>query len=1016
MPDFKPYTRRELDYGLSMIGKAIYTTVAPLQITAWRTAEPVPYAQRRSGAELHLKIGDKWGDLFDCAWFNFTGQVPPAAAGQTVVLLLDVNGEMYVADSQGNPLHGLTSGASDFDYSLGSPAKRVVQVSNAAQGGETIDLWCDAGCNDLFGNLKENGTIQEACIAICRVDIRALYYDFEVLLDFLKVLPAESPRAGQVQTALYDAMWGVASGRFSPESIQGGRTVLATVLSRRGGDPDLQITAVGHAHIDLGWLWPIRETKRKGARTFSTALTNMQRYPDYVFGASQPQLFQWIKDEYPTIYEQVKQRVKEGRFEVQGAMWVEADTNVSGGEALVRQVLLGKRFFQQEFGIEIRHLWLPDVFGYSAALPQILKRAGVDIFMTQKMSWNQVNKFPHHSFFWQGLDGTRILASMLPEETYNSPALPRSVVKIEQNYKEKGVSDQALMLFGIGDGGGGPGEEHLERLARLKNLSGLSPVTQAPAAAYFEAWQKDAARFPAWVGELYLERHSGTLTTEARNKKANRRIEQTLRQLEWMAVFAGTDYPAARLETIWREMLLYQFHDILPGSSIKRVYDESLARYAALQAEVDSLTAGYEAALAAAVNTADLGSPAVLFNSLSWERTGWEKVNGAWVRVTVPSLGYQVVDAAVSSTIPPVRATPNQLENDLLRVTFAADGSITSLFDKAAGTGREIIPAGQAGNQLAVYSDAGDAWDFPLDYADQTPQTLTLVSAVPQVDGPRAVLVQTYRYGRSELIQEISLTAGSRCLAFNSRLNWLEPATMLRTSFPVAVHAESATYEIQFGSIQRPTHQNTTWDLARDEVAAHKYVDLSQGDYGLALLNDCKYGHKIKGNRIDLNLLRSAPYPGQRVVEDKDVLPGQPHHGYTDQGEHTFRYALLPHAGNHIAGGVIRAGYEFNIPLRQISATAHPGNQPATGSFLALDAPNVIVEAIKKAEDSDAVIIRLYEAAHASARATLRFAMAPNSAEEVNLMEETLQPLSLVGDCLTLEFAPFEIKTIKVQI
>ncbi|RPJ39346.1 MAG: alpha-mannosidase, partial [Chloroflexi bacterium] len=559
--------------------------------------------------KLALAIGDSWGGLFDCAWFHFSGRIPESATGLPVVLILDVNGEMLVVDSLGNPLRGLTNGSSVYDYSLGTPGKRILPVTSRAEAGQIIDVWADAGCNDLFGNLQNNGTVKEAFIAVCNEEVRGLYYDYEVLLDFLKVLPPNSPRYHQVLTALNDATWRLAHGCTNVEA-QAARARLAPVLARRGGDPMLNISAIGHAHMDLGWLWPIRETKRKGARTFATALENMERYPNYIFGASQPQLFQWMKEDYPELYERIKQKISEGRIEPQGAMWVEADTNLSGAEALVRQVLLGKRFFQKEFGAEINYLWLPDVFGYSAALPQILKKSGVDYFMTQKMSWNQVNIFPHHSFYWQGIDGSAVLAHMLPEETYNSPAGPRAVMKIEDNYKDKGVSEHALMLFGIGDGGGGPGEEHLERLERIQNLAGLSPVRQETAACFFEQWAKDAERsdgtarsfgtrgFPAWVGELYLERHSGTLTTEAKNKWYNRRMEQALRELEWTAIFAGGEYPSARLEAIWREVLLYQFHDILPGSSIKRVYDESLARYREMFEEVEELTCRAEDRLA----------------------------------------------------------------------------------------------------------------------------------------------------------------------------------------------------------------------------------------------------------------------------------------------------------------------------------------------------------------------------------------------------------------------------------
>lgn len=1012
MPDFIPFTRRNLDHVLPMIAKAIYTPVAPLKIQAWRTPEPVSYENRTQGEPLQLEIGDRWGGLFDCAWFHFTGQVPRSAARHPVVLILDVNGEMLVVDQSGEPLRGLTNVASDYDHSLGAPGKRILPIASAARGGEKIDVWADAGCNDLFGNLKENGTVKEAAIAIVNPAARDLYYDFEVLIDFLKVLPADTPRARQVLTALNTAAWKLASG-FGDGPIQAAREVLRPVLEKRGGDPTLHITAVGHAHIDLAWLWPLRETKRKIARTFATVLANMKDYPDYIFGASQPQIFQWLKDEYPGLYARVKEKVAEGRFEPQGAMWVEADTNVSGGEALVRQVLYGKRFYQSEFGVEIDHLWLPDVFGYSAALPQILKNAGVDFFMTQKLSWNQINKFPHHSFHWQGLDGSSVLSHMLPEETYNSPAGPRSVHKIETNYRDAGVSENSLLLYGIGDGGGGPGEEHLERLKRIRNLAGLSPVRQARAATIFPRLAAESSRFQTWVGELYLERHSGTLTTEAKNKWFNRRMEQSLRQLEWTAILSGGSYPAARLEAIWKEVLLYQFHDILPGSSIKRVYDESLARYREMFEEVEALTSQHEDELARAVDTRAMKSPALFLNSLSWPRTEWRQTNGGWKKVSVPSMGYAVVDMDEHDPYPAVQAKTHLLENDLLRVKFAEDGSISSVFDKE--NNREAISANQTANRLAVYYDPGDAWDFPLDYATQSPRTMRLVSSTARVDGPQATLVQVYRLGNSEVIEEINLTAGSRRIDFICKTRWREREAMLRASFPIAVHTDQAACEIQFGHIYRPTHNNTTWDLAKDEVAAHKWVDLSQRDYGVALLNDSKYGHRVKNGVIDLNLLRSVPYPGDNTALHLDVPPEDPHPGYTDQADHVFSYALYPHAGGVVAGKVVEAGYEFNIPLRQSPIEPRSGNRPTQAALISIDSPNVIVEAVKKAEDSSASVVRLYEAHHTSAQARVCFGFPVQSVQEANLMENPLQPLDVTENSILLTFRPFEIKTLLVD-
>jgi alpha-mannosidase len=1016
MPKFNRYIRQRLDIALQMINKAIYSVVGALDIRAWRTPGPVTFDRRQSGEELHLAVGDKWGNLFDCAWFHFTGTTPPEAAGQPLVLLIDVSGELCVVDGQGIPVRGLTNVASDYDLSLGGPGKRVLPITAAAVPGEAIDVWADAGCNDLFGNLRDNGTVMEASIAICHEEIRGLFYDFEVLLDFLKVLPEDSARCRQVHEGLHAAAQSLAP-EVTPQAARAARRILQPLLQAHGGDPSLTISAIGHAHIDLVWLWPERESKRKGARTFATALANMALYPDYIFGASQPQLFQWMKDQYPALYAQVKQRAAEGRFEVQGAMWVEADSNLTGGESLVRQILYGKRFFRQEFGVEMNYLWLPDAFGYSAALPQILKKSGVDYFMTQKMSWNLINAFPHQSFRWQGIDGSTVLAHMLPEETYNSPALPRSLTRIDKNYREAGVSSHALLLFGIGDGGGGPGEEHLERLARLRNLSGLHPVVQEPAAAFFEKWAKEADGFPTWVGELYLERHQGTLTTEAKNKWYNRKMEQALRELEWTVSLAhrlhGAAYPAGRLEAIWKEVLFYQFHDCLPGSSIKRVYDECLPRYQAMLTEVESLIKQAQASLAQQADTVGMQSPVAVFNSLSWERSEWMQMAGKWRKVSAPASSFTAVDngAAVQASFSGLTAAPDLLENDLLQAHFNPDGSLASLYDKSAR--REVIAAGQPANRFAVYLDPGDAWDFPMDYADQAPRYMTLISAQAHLDGPRAVLEQVYRLGDSELRQEIVLALGSRRLEFHTRLHWREAAAMLRTSFPAAIHADEATYEIQFGSLRRSTHRNTTWDLAHDEVSGHKWADLSQRDCGLALLNDSKYGHKIKDNVIDLNLLRSTPYPRKPLEPDEDLRPGQPRWGYTDQSDHLFSYALYPHTGDHVAGRVAQAAYEFNLPLRGLSVPARSG--AAAQSFLAVQDSTIFIETVKKAEDDDGLVVRLYETAGAGARTRLHFGFPVQSVEETDLLEEKPQPLKVEDNGVALEFRPFEIKTVKVK-
>ena len=992
MPYYNDQKNRILQAFVGRIAEAAYTPIGDLTVAAWATKEPVSYADRCSGNELALEPGDKWGDLFDCAWFRFTATVPDAAADSDLVLLIDVNGEACVVDEAGNPVQGLTNVSSGYDLSLGMPGKRVVPLGSVAPG-EPIELWADAGCNDLFGNLRGNGCLKEARIAIRNPNLHALQYDYEVLHDLMLQLPEESPRRQRIFAALSEVV--VLLRDMTDDEAASAREILAPELAKHGGDSSLTISAVGHAHIDLAWLWPIRETIRKGARTFSTVLRSMEQYPDYIFGASQPQLFQWMKDHYPTVYDEIRARIEEGRFEVQGAMWVESDTNVPSGESLVRQLLHGKRFYRDEFGKEIDNLWLPDVFGYSAALPQILKKAGVDTFMTQKMSWSIVNRFPHHTFQWQGIDGSQVLAHMLPEETYNSSAAPRAIAKTATGFADKTVSDRCLLLFGIGDGGGGPGEEHLERLGRERNLDGLVPVVQESGKAFFDRIV-DGDDYPTWVGELYLERHQGTYTTQARSKRYNRKLEFALREAEWAASLGASDYPTDQLDEIWKEVLLYQFHDILPGSSITRVYDESLERYARLTEQTDALIAQADAALVADIDTGDMQQPVVVTNSLSWGRAEYVLTDAGWACVTLPSMGYVTIDTA---DLPPVSApdaTPNSIENDLVRAAFADDGSVRSVFDKVAQ--REVILGGEAGNRLAVYDDPGDAWDIPMDYADRPPKHFALVSSEVIIDGPKAGVRQTYKFGDSTLVQDAILTTGSARLDFVTRADWRESAKMLRTSFPLAVHASEATCEIQFGSIKRPTHRNTTWDVARYEVCAQKWVDLSERGYGVALLNDCKYGHKLLDTTLDIDLLRSPHHPDPMA----------------DRAEHEFTYSLLPHCGDHVDGGVVREGFELNVPLRVHTASGG-GDRPATASLVSVDAPNVVIDTVKKAEDSGDLILRLYEAHGASARAAVSFGFPIESASLVDLMEENDQPVDVAGGGVQVALSPFEIQTLKVR-
>lgn len=1000
---YEPLRPERLEDMKNIIERHIYTELAPLKVKAWVTREPVPYAERMDGQPVELVPGARWGELWDCAWFHFEGMVPAEAAGKKVVLLIDVNGELCLVDRDGTPYQGLTNVNSEFDMSLGKPGKRVVHIAESAKGGETIDWWGDAGCNDLFGRFR-SGTLKEAVIAECREDVRALYYDVEVLLELALQLPEDSSRRVQILQSLYDVS--LFLNVLDEEEVRRARQRLAPELAKRGGDPTLTVSAVGHAHMDLAWLWPIRETIRKGARTFSTALRMMERYPDYVFGASQPQLYQWIKEHYPGLYEQVKSRIAEGRWEIQGAMWVEPDSNVSGGEALVRQILYGKRFYEKEFGKTPRSLWVPDIFGYTASLPQLLVKSGIEYMVTQKLSWNTYNDYPHHTFFWEGIDGSKVLTHLPPEDTYNSPAAPRSLMKIEKEYHDKNVSDRALMLFGIGDGGGGPGEEHLERLARETNLLGLPPVVQETSEAFLDKLNERASRYAAWSGELYLERHQGTLTTQGRNKRYNRLMEKSLRELEFAAVLAeqlcGMDYPKAELEEIWKEMLLYQFHDILPGSSIKRVYDESLARYEVMLERTEQLIAERYDSIARLVTPGgDDQAAAVVFNSLPWGRREWISLEGEWRYVMVPAMGYANVGKAPEGEPQEMlSAEPERLENGSLRVTFRPDGAISSIYDKLRH--RELVREGTAVNMLTIFDDrGGDAWDFRGDYRSKPSRNVEVSEVRAGIDGPEAYVEHIYRFGQSVLTQRVVLTQGSPRLVFRTDADWQETDTMLRAGFPLDIHAREVTGEIQFGHLKRPTHRNTSWDYARDEICAHQWIDLSENGYGVSLLNDSKYGFRADDQGLDINLLRSPGYPDPTA----------------DRGRHQFVYALYPHEGNAADAHVYKAGYELNVPLR-VHRTGAPEVEDKVlaevYSAFESDHPDIMIEAVKQAEDSGAVIVRLYEAAGGRAEGKLRVGLPFTSVQEVNLMEEHIRELLPAADgSVSVKLKPFEIQTLQ---
>jgi alpha-mannosidase len=1008
------------DDGLSRIDQLVervrdaqYTRVTSFEITRWLTAEPVPFASRTTGEKAVVNVGEPWaGRLFDCAWMRFTAELPAGTTTDGLVARIDVNGELCVVDRRGVPMRGLTNIKSTFDPVLGGPGKTIYRVPLEAIVDGRIELWADAGLNDLFGFVKDEGRVVMAELALVHEDVRQLYYDLETLRDFWVALPAGDPLRKRLGDDLGAAAKFLAG--IDNRSVESARTFLRPWFESKD-KPALQVHAIGHAHLDLAWLWPIRETIRKGTRTLATVLYNLETYPDYRFGCSQPQLFAWIKEHQPELYLKIKDAVRAGRIEPQGTFWIEPDCSMPSGEAFVRQVLHGARFFRDEFGVVPKYCWQPDVFGYHGQLPQILKKSGHEYFMTQKLSWNAVNRFAHQSFHWEGIDGTRLLTHMLPEETYNGPAAARSLRKIATDYVEREVSNHALMVYGIGDGGGGPDAEHLERLKRAPKLPGLPEVKFGTVTEFFETWSRDADQFAVWTGELYLERHQGTLTTQALVKRNNRRCEVALRELEWAAYlatsFAGVPYPTEALDRLWKEVLLYQFHDILPGSSIKRVYDECNARYAVILEELETLITARYAAVASGKRT--------IFNSLSWERREWLRVDGGWRWVEVSGLGFKSMDSAYAqgacATAEMPRADLRSLENENLRVAFAEDGRIASIFDKRVR--REVLAAGTSGNDLVVIADTGDAWDFVTDlpnkdvwgYLRLVTQRPTLREQSAHIDGPCAELRQVWAYGKSEIRQTVRLFAGAEQVDFETEVDWREPATMLRVRFPVAVNADDARFEIPFGHIRRTTREDTLVQRAQIEVAALQWVDLSQADYGVALYNDCKHGFRVKGNVIDMALIRSVPHPGAALIGKGDAAEGDGGKIYGDLGRHEFRYALRPHAGDAGAARITAEARAFNTPLRVVDGNA----SVLPASLVKIDSPAIEVAGVKPAEDGRGWIWRLVNVTEHDLRTTLTAAGATWS--ECDLMETVTTSLTAGDDGLIpLRFGRFEIKTLRV--
>lgn len=863
-------------------------------------------------------------------------------------------------------------------------------------------------------------------LSVKNTAVEKLYYDLKVPFESAKLFDVDSLTHIKTMRALDNAVRQIDMRDLSSASFYDSVKVASSYLydtfynGTCGHNDDVTISCIGHTHIDVAWQWTLAQTIEKAQRSFATVLKLMEEYPEYKFMSSQPQLYKYVKEHAPAVYETMKQRIAEGRFEPEGGMWLEADCNITGGESLVRQLLLGKRFMKEEFGLDNKIVWLPDVFGYSAALPQIMKKSGIETFVTSKISWNDTNRMPYDAFMWEGIDGTEIFTYFItaqdaksvdsqPENysTYNGFITPSMVLGTWKRFEHKGYSREACITYGYGDGGGGPTREMLEYQRRLSfGLPGIPKTKTDTAGAFLDRVKKsfyknaeETGRTPKWCGELYLEFHRGTYTTMAANKNYNRRSEFMYRQTEALAATAmkllGENYPGEKIYNAWEIICLNQFHDIIPGSSIREVYEDSKNQYEAILNTAATLSSAAIDKLCEKVSSASNGY--WVYNPHSFAYSGAVELNGKYQTIeNIPPFGWKVIQESEEENR--VSVTENAIENQYYRLTFE-DGDIVSLIDKRAE--RELVKAGCKLNQFNFHEDYPfeyDAWEISKYYEDKTYSCDLVLPPEIVNEGARAGLKFTKKFGKSTICQTVFLYNEDERIDFVTCVDWHEEHMMLKAEFPFDVHTNEATYEIQYGSVKRPTHTNTSWDDARFEVCAQKWMDVSEDDYGVSILNDCKYGYGANGSDITITLLRSPTFPNP----------------VADKGRHEFTYALLPHNCSLAESRTVQESYKLNAKPLCREIHAKDGSLPEEFSFVSVNSENVVIETVKKAEDDDGIIIRLYEYGNRCENVRLNFGFSVQKAIVCDLMEREEGTVEVTDNTVSFDIKPFEIVTLKI--
>ncbi len=957
-----------------------HTHILELDYEVATSKEPVPFQEISKLRFKKIKKESSWGEeVFDCAWFHVYKDLKGCLINEHTYIEFDINGEALLVDKDGTPVKGFTNGSSVFDRNLGEPGKKYYPVKDLVEEGK-LDLYFDCGYNDLFGNIQEKGLVKSIALVERDEEMRRICFDYEALLTLLENISPTCPYFVTLYEgviAVRDLFW-----YDRKNKMRESREILDRLLSIKEDTSDkLPIMhAVGHAHLDLAWLWPVRESERKAIRTITNVFYLLERYPEFHYVISQPQQIIWIKEKAPALFEKLKEYEKEGRIELVGGAFVEFDTNISGEEELARQMLYGQKFYLENFSHYVNNLWLPDTFGYNGNLPQLIKEGGMDYFLTIKLSWNRFTDFPFHTFIWKGIDGSEVLTHLPLEGEYNSGASAKSLFAGNKRLSKLDKKNMdSLLIYGIGDGGGGPSEEHLENIRRIDSLMGLNKVEIDTVFNFFSILEKSKDELPSYQGELYLENHTGTYTSISFNKQYNRKMEEKIKRLETILALTGNHAYDAEIDALYRRVLLLEFHDILPGSAIKRVYDESKEEYLSIERELDNLykkaVKGYQK---------DYLSSSFYFNHLNYEVNRLFKEENKYYLISLSPFECAKAKAAY----PYEREIKGDtIETLSFKIRFDEKGYIASIYAKKLG--KEVVKAGA--NRLRVFIDHGDGWNICESYRNQDEVYMTLLNRKIRKYGPVYEVVSEYGYHESR-VKETMVVSDKDVISFKHEVDWKDNKRMLRSNFNLAISSSSATCDIQFGKLKRSRKEDTTHEKAQYEVCAQQYVDVydAKQDLGAALINKTKCGYYIKGDDLELDLLRSTSYP----CRDSDI------------GETSYEYALYVHFGDDKKAKVDQLAYIFNSEFTSSSKKMNLGEKLFHNDDLEYSC-------LKNKYKGEGMILRLYERSGKKAKLDLsKTRFAGKRISLVNFLEDIKE--EDISDSV-LSFRPFEIKTLWIH-